>query len=130
MELVGGSRSPGAEDRDRPQGSVNTAYGASGREHVGTVRGGWDAARPHLPGRCPAAESRVSLSEVELSWSTAQAALKAAASSSMGTRDRVGSGAGGGPRGGPRAGPGATRGLEARSQSARLKPELQPPPPL
>lgn len=109
---------------------MNTAYGASGREHVGTVRGGWDAARPHLPGRCPAAESRVSLSEVELSWSTAQAALKAAASSSMGTRDRVGSGAGGGPRGGPRAGPGATRGLEARSQRARLKPELQPPPPL
>lgn len=64
-----------------------------------------------LPGRCPAAESRVSLSEVELSWSTAQAALKAAASSSMGTSDRVGSGAGGEPRGGPRAQPGAMRGL-------------------
>lgn len=52
------------------------------------------AARPHLPGRCPDAESRASLSEVELSWSTAQAALKAAASSSMGAGGRAGAGAG------------------------------------
>lgn len=76
--------------RPWPETPVGATDAQRRRSGVGT------AARPHLPGRCPAAESRVSLSEVELSWSTAQAALKAAASSSMRAGSQAGSGAGSG----------------------------------
>lgn len=94
------------------------------------AQGGWAAKRggargkagppalSHLPGRCPAAESRVSLSEVELSWSTAQAALKAAASSSMGAA-----------RGARARAGGDARAPERGSQRAPLEPEPPPPSP-
>ena len=96
----------GSEGRRGPRGGVR-GTGRSGRRpwpetRVGATdaqrrrSGVGTAARPHLPGRCPAAESRASLSEVELSWSTAQAALKAAASSSMRAGSQAGSGAGSG----------------------------------
>lgn len=98
---------------------MNIARDASGRKYSGKACGGRNATGPHLPGRCPAAESRVSLSEVELSWSTAQAALKAAASSSMGTGDGTGVEADGGATWGAQDPAGGNTRAPERGRSAR-----------
>ena len=109
----GGGRGTGGSGRRPRPGTQAGATGAQWwRAGVGT------AARPHLPGRCPAAESRASLSEVELSWSTAQAALKAAASSSMGAGSQAGSGAGSGTALGARSQAGGDERAPERGRSA------------
>lgn len=126
------ARTTGAEEGvrgDRVRGGWGRETGRSGRRprlrtHAGSTGARWrragvgTAARPHLPGRCPAAESRASLSEVELSWSTAQAALKAAASSSMGAGGRAGAGAGSGALLGARSRAGGDQRAPERGRSA------------